>query len=213
MNPAPALVLAIDLGSSGPKAALVRSDGKLVSAASRRVDTFRLPGGSAEQEAEGIWRAVLDAAVEVMSESKIGGGRVAGVAVTSQFSSIVPVDRQGLPLMNLILWMDRRGASYARQIYQRHSDALETWIEVTMASPGSPDALTTNVIGELRTPATLFWWFGVEQPGVCSRSFPRVSLRPVTLYRTETAASFVELPMKELQGFFDQALTSTRPVP
>jgi len=143
MNPAPALVLAIDLGSSGPKAALVRSDGKFVSAASRRVDTFRLPDGSAEQEAERIWRAVLDAAVQVMSESKVGGGRVAGVAVTSQFSSIVPVDREGLPLMNLILWMDRRGAPYERQIYQRHSDALETWIEVhgRRPSPSGGDSL------------------------------------------------------------------------
>jgi len=35
----------------------------------------------------------------------------------------------------------------------------------------------------------------------------------VTLYRNETAASFVELPMKELRGGFDQALTSTGPVP
>jgi len=97
MNPAPALVLAIDVGTSGPKVALSTSDGEILTAASRSVDTLFPVDGSAEQDAEQIWRAVLEAAAQVLGESKVSGGRVAGVAVTSQFSSIVPVDRQGLP--------------------------------------------------------------------------------------------------------------------
>ena len=37
--------------------------------------------------------------------------------------------------MNLILWMDERGAPYAREIYARRPDAGGRWIEVHGALP------------------------------------------------------------------------------
>ena len=47
-------VLAIDLGSSGPKVALVADDGEMVAHARERVETFFLPGGGAEQDPDAM---------------------------------------------------------------------------------------------------------------------------------------------------------------
>ena len=41
---------------------------------------------------------------------------VAAVAVTSQYMSIVAIDRSGLPLMNAVMWMDTRGRRHNRHL-------------------------------------------------------------------------------------------------
>lgn len=47
-------VLSIDLGTSGPKVALVSDAGQIAASTTRRVATLRLPDRGAEQDAEAI---------------------------------------------------------------------------------------------------------------------------------------------------------------
>lgn len=102
-------VLAIDLGTSGLKVALVDASGRVIRSSSARLPTTYLPDGGAEQDAEGWWQAVGGCAREITD-----GVEVAAVAVTSQYMSIVAVDGAGLPLAPAIMWMDSRGAKHHR---------------------------------------------------------------------------------------------------
>ena len=54
-------VLAIDLGTGGPKVALVTADGTTVAWRSRPVHTTILDGGGAEQDPGEMWSAVVAA--------------------------------------------------------------------------------------------------------------------------------------------------------
>ncbi|HYO18511.1 MAG TPA: FGGY family carbohydrate kinase, partial [Dermatophilaceae bacterium] len=54
-------VLAIDLGTSGPKAAVVDVTGRTAGTARVPVDTLTQPGGIAEQDPHQIWQAVKSA--------------------------------------------------------------------------------------------------------------------------------------------------------
>jgi xylulokinase len=74
---------------------------------------------------------------------------------TSQYLSIVPVDRQIQPLMNLILWMDKRGAPYSQQLYERHPEAFETWLEIhgMIPLPSGNDSLSHMLYVQLERPA------------------------------------------------------------
>lgn len=101
-------ILAIDLGTSGPKAVVVARDGSIISSGYVPVDTLLLPDGGAEQDAEQIWSAVLSACRQALSS--VISQDVIGITVCSQYSSIVPVDEHGTPTMNMVLWMDKRGA-------------------------------------------------------------------------------------------------------
>ncbi len=123
-------ILSIDLGTSGLKVALVRDNGDLAAVAARPVQTQLLPPDGAEQDANEIWAAVLSAAKQVLREAGRHRGEVAGIACTSQYFSIVPVDRDMQPVMNLILWMDGRGRAQSQKIYARHHDALATWVDI-----------------------------------------------------------------------------------
>lgn len=108
--PAPC-VLAIDLGTSGPKAAVVSLDGRILATGRAPVTTMHLPDGGAEQNPEAVWSAVKSACIAALRGSGIDAARVLAVACSSQYSSVVPVDAQGRPTMNMLTWLDRRGAT------------------------------------------------------------------------------------------------------
>jgi len=102
-------VLAIDLGTSGPKAAVVDAAGRTPGTARAWVETVVGPGGVAEQDPLLIWEAVKSAAVAALAASGVDREDVVAVICSSQYSSIVGVDRDGLPTSNLVLWQDHRG--------------------------------------------------------------------------------------------------------
>jgi xylulokinase len=102
-------VLAVDLGTSGPKAAVIALDGRIVATARAHVTTIHLPEDGAEQEPEAVWQATKDALVTALQKSGVAAKDVLAVICSSQYSSIVPVDCQGRATMNMVLWLDKRG--------------------------------------------------------------------------------------------------------
>ncbi len=103
-------VLAIDLGTSGPKVALVSERGEVIGKATQRVELLLDGEGGAEQDPRAWWSGIV-AAVRTCLAS-VSASKVAAVSVTSQWSGTVPVDADGEPLGNAIIWMDSRGAPY-----------------------------------------------------------------------------------------------------
>ena len=128
-------ILSIDLGTGGPKVALVGDDWEIAASTSRPVQTERLPHGGAEQDPEEIWSAILSAARQVIRDAGKPPGSILGVACASQYFSVVPVDASGRPVSNLMLWMDVRGGAHTRALYQEHPDAFLRWIEVAGMPP------------------------------------------------------------------------------
>ncbi len=135
------LTLAIDLGTSGPKVALVAGDGTVRAAASAETPLLFLPGGGAEQRPDDWWNAIAAAAREVLARGV--PGRVEAVSCTSQYSTTVAVGQDGRPLMNAISWMDTRGAPHVRRVtggrirFQGYGvGKLLTWVRRTGGAPG-----------------------------------------------------------------------------
>lgn len=116
------VVMAIDLGTGGPKVALVGIDGRCLGWRARAVDTVLLGDGGAEQDPEQMWSAVCGAARDVMDEC--GHPSLCAIAVTSQYMSTVPVAADGRPTGPCILWMDGRGAAHAGSLLNDESFML-----------------------------------------------------------------------------------------
>jgi len=131
-------VLAIDLGTSGPKVALVGSDGAITANSFAPVDLVLEPGGGAEQDPEQWWRAVGIATREIVAGWE---GTVSAVSVTGQWSGTVPVGREGA-IGNAIIWMDARGERYIPdliggllRIQGYDPRKLRRWIGLTGGAP------------------------------------------------------------------------------
>lgn len=116
-------MLAIDLGTGGPKVALVAADGTTVGWSSRPVATRFLPGGGAEQDPTEMWTAIVAATRAALAAANPCPPIVA-VTVTSQYMSVVPVDAAGTATGPCVLWMDTRGADHSLSLLTDESFML-----------------------------------------------------------------------------------------
>jgi xylulokinase len=106
------LILAIDLGTSGMKVALITVSGKVLGWESELVQLILTPDGGAEQSPEEWWQAFLSAAGRLIKQNQAAGPKVIAVCASTQGEGTVAVDKAGNALGNAILWMDMRGAPY-----------------------------------------------------------------------------------------------------
>ncbi len=109
------VVFAVDLGTGGPKVALVDLDGRIAGSAHRRVEPRVGADGSAVQDPDSWWDAVVEGARELTDRHPAEAARVGAVAVTGQWGSTVPVDEAGDPVGDCMLWMDTRGRDHVRR--------------------------------------------------------------------------------------------------
>jgi xylulokinase len=136
-------VLAVDLGTGGPKVALVAATGRIAASAFEPVPLRLLPGGGAEQDPHAWWSAVVSATRRVVVDGGVPVERIVGVGCTAQWSGTVAVAEDGHPLRPAVIWMDSRGSSAIRSQargavnvlgYGVHK--LQRWIRLTGGAPG-----------------------------------------------------------------------------
>jgi xylulokinase len=111
-----AYVLAVDLGTSGPKVGLVSTDGRVLRCAVASTKLSLSPGGGAEQDPEDWWRAITQACAELRAAEPAAMDAVACVSCTAQWSGTVAVDAEGRPLRPALIWMDSRGAHQIKKL-------------------------------------------------------------------------------------------------
>ena len=116
MTSADEYMVALDLGTSGLKAAVTTPRGEIVGSAVERYPLHVLGGGGVEQDPEDWWRAIRRGTRRALASSGVDPDRVVGVACSAQWSGTVPVDERGRPLMRAIIWMDSRGAEQVQRI-------------------------------------------------------------------------------------------------
>jgi xylulokinase len=111
----PPQVLAIDLGTSGMKAALVAADGTVTGWAERAVPLRVLPGGGAEQDPVAWWDALAEVVAELGRCHPDHLRAVTTVCSSTQGEGTIAVDSAGNPLTECISWLDMRGAAHLRK--------------------------------------------------------------------------------------------------
>ena len=135
-------ILAIDLGTSGPKVALFSTQGELVGSEFEEVRLSLLPDGGAEQSPMEWWEAIQKATKRLLARGLVPNDEIIVIASTGQWSGTVAVDEEGNALGNAVIWMDSRGAPYVEQIVggplklQGYGIAkLLKWVQLTGGVP------------------------------------------------------------------------------
>ena len=97
----PRFVLAVDIGTGGPKVGLVSLDGVVAWNEFIPVGTDRLPDGGVSQDAELWWRLIVEAARRGLGTGAVSPEQIVAVSVTGQWASTIPVDAHGHPVGGL----------------------------------------------------------------------------------------------------------------
>jgi xylulokinase len=148
------LVLAVDLGTGGPKIGFVSVTGRVAWQDHVALSTRWLDGGAAVQDAGEWWTIVCDAVRKAIANGAVPAEAVVAVCITGQWASTVPVDAEGVPVGDCIMWQDHRGIRLVRAriggpVAGYDPRALAAWVRKTAGIPGGNDP-----IGHMHTLAT-----------------------------------------------------------
>ncbi len=110
------LLIGIDIGTSGAKAAAVERGGKLLAWAGQEYPILTPRPGWAEQDPATWLAAATHCVREVVRQAGIEPGQVAGIGLTGQMHSLVCLDARGEPLRPAIIWADQRSAAQVRAL-------------------------------------------------------------------------------------------------
>jgi xylulokinase len=104
------VILAVDLGTSGIKVALITVNGTVLGCETEPVQLYLTADGGVEQSPDEWWTVFLTAAGRLLKRGLVSPEQVRGVCCSTQGEGTIPVDRDGRALMNCVMWMDMRGS-------------------------------------------------------------------------------------------------------
>lgn len=109
-------ILGIDLGSGGPKVAVVTPEGEILGTCFRGVSIDVGMDGRAVQDAD-EWTIALAEAVRVaVDQANVEPAGLKSIGITGQWGSTVPVAADGSPAGPVLMWADTRARRHSSEI-------------------------------------------------------------------------------------------------
>jgi xylulokinase len=115
------LFLGIDVGTYASKGVLVRRDGTVVSRASRPHEmTVPQPGWAEHRPLEDWWGDFVALCAALLAQPGVAAGDIAAIGCSGIGPCMLPVDAEGEPLMNAVLYgVDTRATAEVRELTGR----------------------------------------------------------------------------------------------
>jgi xylulokinase len=144
-------VLAVDLGTGGPKVGFVSLTGKLLWQDHVKIDTQWTPHGGAVQDPRQWWSVICDTTCRGLSSADLDPRLVVAIGITGMWASTVPVDEAGEPVGDALLWMDTRGGPYSKKVIGGPvaGYALRPALQWIRRSGGAPSTSGADPIGHI----------------------------------------------------------------
>jgi xylulokinase len=114
--------VAVDIGTSGARAAAFDLAGQL-SAEVRRSFPTSIPRDEWAEQDAGSWRHAALSALAALIRQLGPTRRVLGIGLTGQCPSVVPIDHRGQPLRPGIIYRDNRATAESRALREQFGDA------------------------------------------------------------------------------------------
>ena len=170
-----ALLLGVDVGTTGAKAALFDLNGRLESMGQAEYEVQHIRPAWVEQRPEDWWQAVGVAVRQALQGVAYGPERVAAMAVSSQAPSLIALGQSGKPLRPALIWMDRRAEAEAAHLSE--TIGFENICRVT---GNRPDAFYV---------AAKLLWYKTHEPTLFARTARFVQINGYINYQLTGAFS------------------------
>jgi len=113
------LVLAIDAGTTGVRSMFFDKSGNVVARAYSEFESIYPHPSWVEQRAESWWEKSCETIQRCIKEENINPEQIVAISVTNQRETVVPIDKDGMPLRNAIVWQDRRTVKQCQWIEEQ----------------------------------------------------------------------------------------------
>lgn len=110
------LILACDVGSSGVKTTLVKSDGTVFASKTVSYPTFSSQPGWSEQNPEHWWEGFCKSAKFLFEKYPEAASQVSAIGVSGHMIGCLPVNDKGEPLCNAMIHSDMRSVKQSARV-------------------------------------------------------------------------------------------------
>ena len=101
-------LLSLDCGTTASKISLFNEKGELLSLSTQEYPLITPDPLVVEIGAETLWNAFKIGVSDILSKSKIDPKDIRALGISAQGETLIPIDKQGEPLRNAIVWLDNR---------------------------------------------------------------------------------------------------------
>ena len=120
------ILLGFDFGTNGVKALAYKIECHQIVASAYRSYSVIIPNpGWAEQRPDEWWKAFSGCIKDMLKSGKIDGTDVKALSVSSHTPTLTPLDENGIPLMNGLIWADGRAEQESREITEKYGSMLQ----------------------------------------------------------------------------------------
>ncbi|UBM57342.1 gluconokinase [Marinilongibacter aquaticus] len=189
MDKKQAAILTVDLGTSSTKVICFDYSGREVFFQKGSYPTFHPSAGRSEQDPEQVFITVLFLLKSVLNNPQFTKTyAVQALVFSSAMHSVVPVDQNGVPLNNAIIWSDNRAGEMANTLW--HSDLGKK----LYARTGTPV--------HAMSPLLKIKWFKENDPGKFEKTAKFISLKEYIVYQL-TGEYYVDYSLASATGIFN----------
>lgn len=159
--------IGIDIGTGSTKAVAIDENAmKVLSTEQVSYPTLQPSHHYSEQSPELVWQAFLKCVARIVAEIK---SAPKAIGISSAMHSLIPVDSNGNPLMNMITWADGRSADIAERI-KNSPTANEIY-----SATGTPI--------HAMSPLCKIIWIKENQPELFKTTFKFISIKEYIWYK------------------------------
>ena len=132
--------IGIDIGTTTVKCILFGEKAKVVAEAGKEYGTLLPEPSWAQQNPDDWWRAVVECIRVILAKSWVDAEDIRVISVSSQAPAVLPVTREGKPLHDALIWMDRRSVEEyeiiketvgAKRVFEITGNRLDTYFTLT----------------------------------------------------------------------------------
>lgn len=162
-------ILAHDLGTSGNKATLFSSTGKLIKSVVQSYPTHYFNDNWVEQNSSDWWDAVCKSCKTLLKSTGIQSEDIKAISFSGQMMGCLCVDKNGNPLRPSIIWADQRSQKQAAEI-EEHISQWDFY----------------NIVGHRNTASygiQKLMWIKENQPEIYEQTYKVLNAKDYIVYK------------------------------
>jgi len=171
-------ILAYDVGTSFTKTIVVDLNGNIISLEREGYEVITPKEGYAEQDPNDWWKAITTStrrAIEKIPNKE----DIVAMVFSAQAVGTLPVDKNGKPLMNCLIWLDTRAAEIAWEIVgskitKYNLIAMYRFLRITGGGPGLAG----------KDPISKILWIKRHLPDVYRETYKFLDVKDYLIYKT-----------------------------
>ena len=163
-------IISVDAGTTASKISIFDNDVAFLAKSTQEYQLITPSTLEVEIAADTLWRAFRAGVGDVLQKTKVKADDVTAIGISAQGETLIPIDRNGKPLRNAIVWLDSRAQEEAKVLDDRFDD-------------GTSYKITGQVKIVPTWPASKILWLRHNEPDIFDRVYKYLLVEDYLIYR------------------------------